>query len=69
MLAALAHVWSFGWLQVIGVAWVFVVLSVALAVWVERRAWDAFVVVSAIHMLHNAVVFGLGALVAKYYVA
>jgi hypothetical protein len=67
-LAAVAHVGSFGgWLHVVGVAWLFVVLSIALAAWVERRAWSAFVVVSSVHLLHNAVVFALGASLAKHY--
>ena len=69
-LAAMAHVWSFGgWLHVIGVAWLFVVLSVALAAWVEHRARDAFVVVTGIHLLHNAAVLTIAALLAARYAA
>ncbi len=63
--AALAHVVSGGWLHVFAVAWLFVVLSVALAAWLQRRARDAFIVVAAIHMLHNAVVLAIGALLAR----
>ena len=69
-LAALAHVSSFGgWLHVIGVAWLFVVLSVALAAWVEHRARDAFFVVTGIHLLHNIVVLAIAAFLAAQYAA
>jgi hypothetical protein len=46
--------------------WLFIVLSIALAAWVERRARDAFMVMSAIHMLHNAVALGLASFATQY---
>jgi hypothetical protein len=65
-LAALAHLISGGWLHVAGVLWLFVVLSLALSAWTERRARDAFIVVASIHFLHNIAALALGGLLAHY---
>lgn len=65
-LAASAHLISGGWLHVAGVLWLFVVLSLALSAWTERRARDAFIVVTSIHFLHNVVVLALVGLLAHY---
>jgi len=65
-LAAWAHLISGGWLHVAGVLWLFVVLSFALSAWTERRARDAFIVVTSIHFLHNAAALALAGLLAHY---
>jgi len=57
VLAASAHVSEGGWLHVIGVFWPFLVMSIALAAWEQRRVRDAFIVVTAIHALGNATLF------------
>jgi len=63
MLGALSHVGAGGWLHVVGVSWAFLVFSAALVTWQEqRRNWDAFLVVTGIHTLHNASVVAMAVL-------
>jgi hypothetical protein len=57
LLAASAHALEGGWGHAVGVFWPFLVMSTALAAWEERRVWDAFIVVTAIHVLNNATLF------------
>ena len=55
VLAAVTHAFSEGgWVHAAVVFWPFLVMSVALAAWKERKVRDAFVVVTAIHALDNA---------------
>jgi hypothetical protein len=60
VLAAGTHAFDVGgWVHAAVVFWPFLVMSVALAAWKERRVRDAFVVVTAIHALDNATLVAL----------
>ncbi|HVP88249.1 MAG TPA: hypothetical protein VMU79_09235 [Casimicrobiaceae bacterium] len=54
---ALGHYGAGGWWHVLGVAWLALVLSIALTVWADQRVRDGFVVAAAVHAMANATVF------------
>jgi hypothetical protein len=53
---ALSHYWAGGWWHVAGVAWLALVLSIALTVWADRRVRDGLMVAAAVHAMANVTV-------------